>query len=76
MRYWDETFAKCPLSPPASAGRCVRPAEAGLKILNIFLWLIPLKRDSRALILNPALAGNVFQRSQDDGLVEVRLPEK
>jgi len=45
-----ETFAKRPLSPPAEAGRCIRILI--LEIFNIFLWLIPLKRDSYALILN------------------------
>jgi hypothetical protein len=49
MRYWDETFAKGPLSKSAlicPTLRCVRILI--LKILNIFLWL----KSSRALILN------------------------
>ena len=41
-----ETFEKRSLSPPASAGRCVHPAMAGLEILNVFLRLIPLKREA------------------------------
>ena len=44
----------------AQSLRCIRVLI--IEIFNIFLWLFPLKRNSCALILNPAKAGNVFQR--------------